>query len=484
MERKSFAYDLGRLIGSQPLVAKVANLVAPKAVSPSLQTEYDQYIPGRKKPTSANLSTFIAPVTLQRIRQDVDTWREAIREAENAWYPHRVRMQQMFNDTIQNGHVFACYEKRKDLTLLRQYHLADANGEINEKASKLIDEQWFYDMLSLILDAKFFGYNLLRIGDIENRRPTTVDFVRRNNVSPDRMNVTSLMYSLSGTPFNDPNFVNIDGGKPYDWHIWVATPSENGITSCGYGLFYKVAIYEIFCRNMMGFNADYVESFGQPLRHAKTSKTQEEPEYAQLESFLANMGNRPYVITDMTDEIEFIQSSTGQGNKNPFENLEQRCEAKISKILLGHEDALESTPGKLGSGQGGEESPVLTAINEKKRADGRWICHVVNNIAIPKLRNLGVDIPEGLVFAFSNDEEKHEQTERENDINQSVAGIVQTLNSAGYEVDEKYIVDRTGIPLKKKEVQETTPTNNTQPIGNEVNIAQVRNELRDFYAQH
>lgn len=479
--KKSFAFELGRLIGSTPLIGKVANLVtgSPKQISPSMLPEYDQYIPGRKKPTSTNLSTFIAPVTLQRIRQDVDTWREAVREAENAWYPQRVRMQQMFNDTIQNGHVFACYEKRKELTLLRQYHLVDALGNVNEKASEVINEQWFYDMVSSILDAKFYGYNLLRIGDIENRRPTTIDFVRRNNVSPDRMNVQPLMYSLSGIPFNDPNYENIDGQKPFDWHIFIPTPSENGTVSCGYGLLYKVAIYEIFCRNMMGFNADYVELFGQPLRHAKTSKTQEDPEYAQLESFLANMGSRGYVMTDLSDEIEFIQTTQGQGNKNPFENLEMRCEAKISKIILGHEDALESTPGKLGSGQG-EGSPVLTAINEKQRVDGRWVAHLINNVCLPKLRNLGVDIPEGLTFAFSKDDEKHEQAERENQTNKEVAEIVSTLNTAGYEVDENYIIERTGIPLKKKEVQEPQPKD--IPTGKEVNIAVVRNELREFYA--
>ena len=68
-----------------------------------------------------DLRNIIAPVQLQRIRQDVQTWREVVAEAENAWYPHRVKAQRLFIDTINNGHVYACMERRKDLTLLRKW---------------------------------------------------------------------------------------------------------------------------------------------------------------------------------------------------------------------------------------------------------------------------------------------------------------------------------------------------------------------------
>ena len=61
-----------------------------------------------------NLTNYIAPVQLQRMRHDVAMWREAVVEAENAWYPHRVRMQRLYIDVILNGHVFSLMERRKD----------------------------------------------------------------------------------------------------------------------------------------------------------------------------------------------------------------------------------------------------------------------------------------------------------------------------------------------------------------------------------
>jgi hypothetical protein len=74
-----------------------------------------------QKQFTKNLSGYIAPVQLQRLRHDIQMWREAVTEAENAWYPQRVRMQRMYIDTILSGHTLACFQKRKDLTLMRDW---------------------------------------------------------------------------------------------------------------------------------------------------------------------------------------------------------------------------------------------------------------------------------------------------------------------------------------------------------------------------
>src|SRR4051812_32189289 len=71
------------------------------------------------KAVARNLSNFITPVQLTRLKVDIAEWRRAISEAELAYLPHRVRMQRMYIDTILNGHVFGLMEARKDLTLLR-----------------------------------------------------------------------------------------------------------------------------------------------------------------------------------------------------------------------------------------------------------------------------------------------------------------------------------------------------------------------------
>ena len=72
-----------------------------------------------KQVNARRIGSVIAPYQFTRIKQDVQLWRDAITEAELAWYPHRVKMQRIFMDTILNGHVLACLNKRKNLTLLK-----------------------------------------------------------------------------------------------------------------------------------------------------------------------------------------------------------------------------------------------------------------------------------------------------------------------------------------------------------------------------
>lgn len=403
-----------------------------------------------------NLRSYITPVQLQRIRHDIQLWREAVNEAEQAWYPHRVRMQRMYLDTVLNGHVSACMTRRKNLTLLKDWKLCNDAGEENEIATKLLKKSWFNLYCNYVLDAQFFGYSLVSLGDLVNDEFPKLTTIRRFNISPDRLNVTSYVYSLSGAQFMD---------DPYKlWNIWTPTATEVGISLCGYGLLYKVAMYEIICRNTLGFNMDAAELYGMPIRKGKTSKTNED-ERALFERALAQMGSAGYILMDTMDELELVESSgSGQGFKI-YESLETRCEKKISKILLGHSDALDSTAGKLGATQG-EESPVAQALEDIQTVDSRFLENNINTELLPRLRQLGLAIPEDLHFEIKNDQEREEMRRREDTSNKLTADIAQTMKSAGLQMDASYFEERTGIP--------TTPA----PADN---LTKVQNKLRNLY---
>ena len=50
--------------------------------------------PGRN-PSVTRISNYIAPVQFERWSHDIAMWRDAIREAELAYYPQRVKMMRM-----------------------------------------------------------------------------------------------------------------------------------------------------------------------------------------------------------------------------------------------------------------------------------------------------------------------------------------------------------------------------------------------------
>lgn len=424
-----------------------------------------------KKRSDRNLSNYITPVQLQRLRTDVSMWRDAVAEAERAYYPFRVKMQRIFIDTILNGHVFSLMERRKDLTLLRKFCICDQAGKPVEELTKYFEDQsWFYDFLSYALDARFFGYSLISLGDIVQDKIQDVSIIPRWFISPDRHEVGSFIYATSGADFRE---------QPYsDWHIYVKTKSDSGVSPCGYGIMYQIALYEIFLRNTLGFNGDFVELFAMPYRVGKTTKT-DEAERAELEAAVRNMGSAGYAIVDPMDEIEFLNASTGSGTGfQAYDNLEMRCEAKVSKIILGHEDAMKASGGKLTADD--DESPQQLALKDKQIQDGRFLEPIINNELIPRLRNLGVvSIPEGYRFKFLNDGEEEKLRERQDASNKVTAEIAQTMKNAGLKMDPKYFEKRTGIKTIEIEEQPAEPI--IKGEDDLRNNAQVKNRLIDLY---
>jgi len=385
-----------------------------------------------------NLAGYISPVQLQRIRSDVQTWREAINEMENAWYPHRVKAQKLYIDTINNGHVYACAERRKDLTLLRKWEFVDVKGKIDQRTTDLFmdtvkgqsqNKEWFNKFLNYGLDSIYFGYSLIALGDVIDDGFPNIDLIKRWNVSPDRLNVTNFTYSISGAPFTEDPFKV--------WHVYASTYNDIGTSPCGYGLLYKVAIYEIFLRNLLGFNGDFVELYSQPYRVGKTTKT-EEKERAEFFSAIQQMGSAGFALIDPEDEIAFIESNLGGTGYQGYADFETRLEKKISKIILGHADAIDSVPGKLGNST--KKSPAEIAMEDKQTKDGSFIANLVNNGLLVNMRALGFAIPDTTTAVLKNDAEIMET-------NNSVIGQAVQMNLAGLIMDGAYFTEQTGIPV-------------------------------------
>ncbi len=378
-----------------------------------------------------------------------------MREAEAGQFPHRVKMQRLFVDTVLNGHVSACIEKRKNLTLLRDIEVYNPNESENEELEVLFETEWFRQFMSYALDAIFYGYSLVSLGDIINGQYSKIDVIKRWYISPDRLNVTIHQYNLSGYEFLKP---------PYDlWHVWCTTPSENGMSNVGYGLLYKVAVYEIINRAMLGFNADAAELYGQPIRVGTTTKT-DEGERAEFASMLSQMGSSGWIVKDQLDSIEILQNTMGSTGFNIYADLEKRNEAKISKIILGHADALDSTPGKLGSDANGA---AITALREIQTNDGKYIENIVNGWLIPKMRQVGFAIPEGVYFKFEDNEDQEAMELAELDKQKKLADITQVLKNSGYSVDSLWLAEELEIPLVK--AAPTTAPTFTQEVQNALN---------------
>lgn len=410
-------------------------------------------------------TSHVVPIQLLRIAQDSQTRKDAIAESERAYFPYRYKMQQMFLNTVDNGHIKACMERRKDLTLLRKFEIKNAAGEIDQKTSEifcenkngvLVPKSWFINFINHSLDAIFFGYTLIQLGDLVNGNFPKLKVVKRWNVSPDRYDLMSFPYMISGIKFlEDPQYK--------DWYVYIDTPNDLGTSPCGYGLLYDISVYEIFLRNLLGFNGSFVELFAQPFRWGKTQKT-DENERQEFANMLQNIGSAGWGMADPTDEIEFIESSLGGTGYKSYDNLETRLQKLISKVILGHADAIDSIPGKLGNDS--DKSPAQQAMEDKQTKDGMMLQTAIQDLLFTNLRNLGFTIPDGTTFNFKNDAEVMENAN-------TVTDLAVKIKQAGFQMDEAYYLEQTGI---KVSVPVVAAPFKAQPF-----TKSVQNRLREIY---
>lgn len=443
------------------------------------EQSYDQAYMHDPKSQQAkqNLSYAITRIQFFRIRQDIQSWRRAVTQAEEFFFPYRTEMQRIYMDTVLNEHVAACMKRRKNLTLLRDYKFIGPDGQEAEDLKAIFynntlpgANNWFMNFLNYALDAIFFGYSLIYLNDLENNAFPHLGVIRRENVSPDRMVVASLPTIPGGVRFDE---------KPWsDWHIWVPTPGETGRETCGYGLLYKIAKAEIYLRNNMGFNADYNELFAQPLRVGKTTKTNED-ERGAFENALKNMGSSAYILLDEgQDDVTLVEAKNSATGFASYADLEKRLEAKISKLVLGHADALDSTPGKLGgiAKAGSAESPQDKALDEIQAEDGIFIENIINGELIPRMQAFGIPIPAGYYFQFSNDREEAGVIEKENATALACANVQLAVFQAGGTPDWKWFNDLTGMNVGAAPIPD--PITGTETDEEKATTEAIKNLLR------
>jgi hypothetical protein len=124
---------------------------------------------------------------------------------------------------------------------------------------------------------------------------------------------------------------------------------------------------------------------------------------------------------------------------------------------------MDSTPGKLGSGQKGVDkpSPQEQAMIDKKINDGIFVESIHNEYLFKKLYNLGIISDPSLKVRFLNNEEEEEVQRKDDENNLAVSQIALTMSQAGLKMSAEYFTERTGIPCE--EISEPEPEPNTDP---------------------
>ncbi|MFU8844005.1 MAG: DUF935 family protein [Bacteroidales bacterium] len=325
--------------------------------------------------------TRIVPKAISQARQDIATWKAAIREASNVDTPKRVRLHRLYNDIMLDAHLVSQIENRKVQTLQTSYSLYNKAGEVDEDNTELFRSAiWMPALISNILDTVYYGPTLVEF--LTDNETLKVASIPRTNFVPDNGILYFDETDTKGIPYREVKEFGT-------WLLEFGQPKE-------YGLLNKTIPHVLFKRFAQSCWSELCEIYGIPPRVLKTN-TQDPSMLSRGESMMRDMGAAAWFIIDETETFEFAKGA--ETNGDVYGNLIKLCKDELSLLIMG---AIIGQDTKHGNES--KETVSLGMFENLINADRRMIEGVMNTTVLPALYRIGM-LPEGLTLGFDQEED-------------------------------------------------------------------------------
>lgn len=352
-------------------------------------------------------------------KKDVATWRRAWQSAISVENPNRQMLYDIYADCMVDLHLLGAIGQRKGMVFKTAYRLVKADGSEDERASAIIQSEWFQTYCDLVLDARYWGHSLIQFGDVVKTADglgfADVELVPRKHVCPEH---GVILRSQGDDWHSSPSYRE---GEYAEWCIEAGRPHD-------LGLLLGIAPQCISKKNMLAFWDMFGEIFGAPMRIAKATTT-DDAERKKIASALERMGAAFWGLFPEGTEIEIKESSRGDAFQ-VYDKRVERCNSEISKGILNQTMTIDN-----GSSLS-QSATHLEVFENVVKGDQRMLAFHVNGRLLPFLQRRGFPVG-GLRFAW--DDAETYTPEQQNSIERTVL--------ERYEVDPKYFIEKYGLPV-------------------------------------
>ncbi len=357
---------------------------------------------------------------------DLRKWRQACQLARNIEHPSRVQLYTIYRDVELDLHLSGAVGQVNGFIKCRSFKLVNEKGETDTEATKLLNTEWFKQLMDYCLESIYWGHSLIELGDIitDANGRISYDGVRlipREHVIPEYGRIVKHTSDnwQSGLPYRDEPNCNwlIEAGK-----------------KDSLGLYEKAALQTIPKKYAMSFWDAYAEMFGIPIRIAKTS-TRDSTERGRIADMMDKMGAKAWGVFDDTTEIELVESSKGDAF-NVYDRRIERANTEISKLVLQQTMTIDN-----GSSHSQSETH-LKVFKNLIEAHSDFIRDIVNNQLLPKMARHGFPVKDRtLEWDDPVDYTPEQQLAYEKYI------------ADNYEVPGSYFEDKYGVPAGERRNQ-------------------------------
>lgn len=350
---------------------------------------------------------------------DLRKWRQACQLARNIEYPSRAPLYNIYRDVELDLHLSGAVGQINGFIKCRSFKLVNKDGDADTEAVKLLNTEWFKELMDRCLESICWGHSLIELGDIitdSNGRMSFdgVKLIPREHVIPE--------YGRIVKHVND----NWQSGISYreePWNKWLIEAGKKD----SLGLYEKAAMQTIPKKYAMAFWDSYAEMFGIPLRIAKTS-TRDTTERNRVAKMMETMGAKAWGVFDDTTEIELVESSKGDAY-NVYDKRIERANTELSKLVLQQTMSIDN-----GSSLSQSETH-LKVFKNLIESHSDFLRDIFNNQLLPKMVMHGFPV-KGRSFEWDDpvDYTPEQQLAYEKFI------------ASTYEVPGSYFEDKYGVP--------------------------------------
>ncbi len=337
-----------------------------------------------KRNTQKTPEVVVQNITIKQTRrnsQDIASWRNAIKAFEKIDNPSRVKLYELYEDILLDGHMEAVWGKRQDAITNKELVFVH-DGKEDEEINKVLNSPDMRNLLKDLHDTILWGYSLIQVNSIdynedEERYIIDYDLINRKHVHPeDGFQCVSKEQNQATRDilYQEPPLSK--------YMIWAGKPKDMGL-----GV--KVAQYVIYKRGDFGDWAQFAELFGMPFREARYDGFDDATRIA-LEKAMENYGGASYAVLPKDADFELHDAVKGSAG-NLYKLLMDACNAEISKCILGN--TLTTEQGTNGARSLGE---VHQSVEEQKYAsDLKFVEDIINTKFKAILKVFGFNVSGG-----------------------------------------------------------------------------------------
>jgi hypothetical protein len=391
---------------------------------------------------------------IDRTRKDLQKLRNALLSAENIVRPVRQELYDIYEDIVLDDHLVSVMAQRR-LAVTTSSIVFQKDGQPIDSINRLVGTEMFEEILEHILDARFWGFSLIKVDFISEK----AEIVPRPHVVPLKGIVVQRPYDVDGIDYTLPQYTAfyLPAGKPKDL-----------------GLLLVAAALVYIKRGNLSDWAQFNEIFGQPLRVGEYDPNMP-GQKEQMQEALKEAGAVAHMVIPTGAALKFVEANKS-GASDTYNVMDERMEAAISKLIMGQTMTTEN-----GSSRSQAEVHERVA-NKIAMSDRKFVLRYLNGALKNMLLAQGFTEAAHGEFQFVDEEELSKETmlKMDLDIHSQVGKLKKEYFSENYNVDfvdDSDEVDPQPAPVPEKQKPGEKPGRQQVKLG--LNLLA---QLKDFFA--